>query len=88
MTVIRRKRQKLTFRRPFSVKGIDRLLSPGEYELVPDHELTAEPYFPSYREVVTMILVPSQAYRQASIVKANVDSAEIFAAHRRDQSCD
>jgi hypothetical protein len=86
--VIRRKRYKLTFRRPFSVKGIDRLLSPGDYELVPDHEMTAEPYFPAYREVVTMILVPPEAYRRSSIVKANVDSAEIFAAHRREQSCD
>jgi hypothetical protein len=32
---MRRKRLKLIFRRSFSVKGIDRLLSPGDYELCP-----------------------------------------------------
>jgi len=55
---------------------------------VPDHEMTGEIYFPAYRDVVTMILVPPEAFRRASIVKTNVDAAEIFAAHRRDQCCD
>ena len=85
MILIRCKRHKLTFKRPFSVKGIDRLLSPGDYELVPDHEMTGEIYFPAYRNVVTMILVPPEAFRRSSIVKTNVDAAEIFAAHKRDQ---
>jgi hypothetical protein len=78
----------LTFKRPFSVKGIDRLLSPGDYELVPDQELTGELHFPTYRQVVSLLFVPAQAYRRSSIVKASVDSVEILAAHKRDQDCD
>jgi hypothetical protein len=83
---LRRERLKLTFCRPFSIKGIDRQLPPGDYELVPDHELISESYFPVYRPVVTLIYLPSQAYRRSSIVKANVHLADILASHRRDQT--
>jgi hypothetical protein len=81
----RQKRLQLTFSRPFSVKGIDRLLPPGIYELVPDHELISEACFPLYRSAVALLAIPSQAYRRSSLVKANVDSAEILALHRRDR---
>jgi hypothetical protein len=82
---MQQKRLQLTFRRPFSVKGISRLLPPGIYELVPDHELTGEAYFPVYRPAVALLAIPSQAHRHSTLVKANVDSAEILASHRRDQ---
>jgi len=82
---MRRERFQLTFRRHFSITGIDRLLPPGDYELVPDYELTSEPHFPVYQQIVTLLLVPSQAYRRSSVVKANVRLVEIIASHRRDQ---
>jgi hypothetical protein len=85
---MRRKRFKLTFRRPFSVKGIDRPLSPGDYELVPDDELTRELYVPEYRHVVSLLFVPPQAHKHSFIVKASVDLADILASHVRDQACD
>jgi hypothetical protein len=85
---MRRNRFKLTFRRPFSVKGIDRPLSPGDYELVPDHELTGELYFPEYRHVVSLLFVPTQAHKRSFVVKASVDLADILASHDRDQACD
>jgi hypothetical protein len=85
MTAMRQKRLQLAFSRPFSVKGINRLLPPGIYELVPDHELISEACFPLYRPAVALLAIPSQAYRRSSLVKANVDSAEILASHRRDQ---
>ena len=86
MTAMRQKRLQFTFSRPFSVKGINRLLPPGIYELVPDHELINEAYFPHYRPAVALLAIPSQAYRCSSLVKANVDSAEILDSHRRDQN--
>ncbi|MFZ0067722.1 MAG: hypothetical protein WAK90_16305 [Pseudolabrys sp.] len=85
---MRRNRFKLTFRRPFSVKGIDRPLSPGNYELVPDHELKGELYFPEYRHVVSLLFVPTEAHKRSFIVKASVDPADILASHVRDQACD
>lgn len=84
--VMRRERLQLTFGRPFSITGIDRLLPPGDYELVPDYELTSEPCFPVYRQIVTLLLVPSQAYRRSSVVKTNVHLLDILASHRRDQA--
>ena len=82
---MRRERLQLTFRRHFSITGIDRLLPPGDYELVPDYELTSEPHFPVYQQIVTLLVVPSQAYRRSSVVKANVRLVEVLASHRRDQ---
>jgi hypothetical protein len=82
--VISHNRLKLTFKRPFSVRGINRLLPAGNYELVPDHELTSEYYIPAYRQVVTLLSVPSEAYRRSSIVKTNVATADILASHKRD----
>jgi hypothetical protein len=83
---IREKRRQLIFRRPFSVRGIDRPLPAGTYELVPDHELASEPYFPVYRPTVALLFIPPQSYRHSSIVKASVDSADILASHERDQA--
>ena len=54
-------------------------------ELVPDHELIGEPYFPVYRRIITLISVPPQPYRRSSVVKANVRLADILASHRLDQ---
>ncbi len=85
MITMRQKRLQLTFSRPFSVKGVNHLLPPGIYELVPDHELVSEAYFPLYRPAVALLAIPSHAYRRSSLVKADVDSAEILASHRRDQ---
>ena len=85
VNVMRQKRVKLTFSRPFWVKGVSRTLPAGDYELVPDHELTAEFYLPAYRPVVALIHIPSQAHRSSSFVKASVDLADILASHRQDQ---
>jgi hypothetical protein len=85
VTVMRQKRVKLTFARPFRVKGVSRMLPAGDYELVPDQELTAEFYLPAYRPVVALIHMPSQAHRCSSFVKASVDLADILASHRQDQ---
>ena len=82
---LRHERLKLTFGRSFSIKGIARPLPPGDYELVPDHELIGEPYFPVYRRIITLISVPPQPYRRSSVVKANVRLADILASHRLDQ---
>ena len=82
---MRQKRLKLTFRQPFRVKGVSRMLPAGDYELVPDQELTAEYYLPAYRPVVALIRMPSQGHRCSSIAKASVDLADILASHRLDQ---
>lgn len=82
----RTKRVTLTFQHPFSLKGIERQLAPGQYEVVSDDELIEELSFPVYRRVSTLIFVPAQAHRQTSVEMVNVDPAELGAAHERDQA--
>ena len=79
----RTKRATLTFRHPFSLKGIDRRLAPGQYEVVSDEELIEELSFPVYRRISTLIFLPPHG--SSSTEMANVDPADLAAAQERDQ---
>jgi hypothetical protein len=45
----------LTFRLPFSLKGVDRVMAPGDHSVLTDEELIEGLSFPAYRRVATMI---------------------------------
>jgi len=83
--VTRTKRVTLTFHHPFSLKGVDRRLAPGKYEVVTDEELIEELSFPVYRRVATMILLPADS-RQSSVEMVTVEPADLAAAHERDSA--
>jgi hypothetical protein len=82
----RSKRVTLTFQHPFSLKGVERLLAPGHYEIVTDEALVQELSFPVYRRVATLIFLPLEAYEPSSIEMVNVDPADLAAAHARDHA--
>ena len=82
----RTKRVTLTFQHPFSLKGVDRPLAPGQYEVVTDEELIEELSFPVYRRVATLIFLPAQVHKPSSIEMVNVDPADLAAAHARDRA--
>jgi hypothetical protein len=82
----RTKRVTLTFRHPFSLKGVDRRLAAGEYEVATDEELIEGLSFPVYRRVATLIFLPADASRQASMEMVTVDPDDLAAAHQRDQA--
>jgi hypothetical protein len=84
--VTRTKRVTLTFKHPFSLKGVDRRLKAGEYEVVTDEELIDELSFPVYRRVATLIFLPADAGQPSSIEMVNIDPADLAAAHQRDQA--
>jgi hypothetical protein len=84
--VTRTKRVALTFQHPFSLKGVDRRLAAGQYEVVTDEELIEELSFPVYRRVATLIFLPADAYEASSIEMVNVDPADLAAAQERDQA--
>jgi hypothetical protein len=84
--VTRTKRVTWTFQHPFSLKGVDRRLAAGQYEVVTDEELIEELSFPVYRRVATLIFLPADAYQQSSIEMVNVDPIDLAAAHERDQA--
>jgi hypothetical protein len=82
----RTKRVTLTFQHPFSLEGVDRSLTAGDYEVVTDEELIEGLSFPVYRRVATMIFLPAGADQLFSIEMVNVDPNDLAAAHQRDQA--
>jgi hypothetical protein len=81
--ITRTKRVTLTFKHPFSLKGVDRRLAAGQYEVVSDEELIEELSFPVYRRVSTLIFLP--LHGSSSIEMVNVDPADLAAAQERDE---
>jgi len=81
----RTRRQSIVFNRPFLIKGIDRLLPSGAYEVVTDEELIEGLSFPAYRRVSTMIFVPAQSQNPSSSIEMlTIDPRELQAARDRD----
>ena len=74
----------VVFKRPFLLKGIDRLLPAGDYRVVTDEELIEGISFPVYRRVSTMIFVPAATHRASSIEMVTVDPLDLQAALDRD----
>lgn len=85
MTTTRTKRMTLTFRHPFTLKGVDRQLAPGQYEVVTDEELIEGLSFPVYRRVATLIFLPLDARRSATEM-VSVDPADLAEANARDKA--
>ncbi len=70
----RTQRKTVVFSHPFRLKGVDRVLPPGDYEVVTDEELIEGLSFPVYHRVSTAIIVPAQS----------ASSVEMVAIHPRD----
>jgi len=78
----------VVFSHPFELKGVDRVLPPGDYRVVTDEELIEELSFPAYRRVATMIFVPAESRHASSIEMVAIDPQELQAAQQRDLSHD
>lgn len=80
----RTKRETVLFSNPFSLEGVGRVLPAGSYEVVTEEELIEGLSFPAYRRVSTMMLVPGQSSRAASVEMLNIDPLNLAAAQERD----
>ena len=83
---MRSRREKVQFRHPFQIKGIDRLLPPGDYEVITDEEMIEGISFPCFRRVATMIMVPGVAPHHSSIEMISISSVDLSDAQRNDAS--
>ena len=81
----RTRRRILTFKRPFTLKGVEHELPPGSYELVTDEELIEELSFPVYRRVASWIMAPAQSAATATEM-IPIDPAELAVAHECDRT--
>ena len=87
---MRSRRETVTFQHPFRIKGIDRLLPPGSYEVITDEEMIEGLSFASFRRVATMIMVPAAAPRNSAMEMISISSIALSDAQRIDASapCD
>jgi hypothetical protein len=83
---MRSRRETVTFKHPFRIKGIDRLLSAGAYEVITDEEMIEGLSFASFRRVATMIMVPAAAPNAASMEMVSIGSIDLSDAQRIDAS--
>ena len=81
---MRTTRKNVTFRRPFVLKGIDRTLPAGEYQVITDEELIDGLSFPVYRRVSTMMLIPAQSHAASSIEMVTIDPVALQVVRDRD----
>lgn len=82
--VIRTRRETLTFRHPFRLAGIDRLVPAGAYDVVTDEELIEGLSFASFRRIATMITIPAAPPHQSSMEMIAVGATELADAQRND----
>jgi hypothetical protein len=82
----RTQRKTVAFGHPFWLKGVDRVLPPGDYEVVTDEELIEGLSFPVYHRVSTAIIVPAQSHQASSVEMVAIDPRDLQAAQDRDAS--
>ena len=82
----RSRRETVHFRHPFHIKGIDRQLAPGAYEVITDEEMIEGLSFPSFRRVATMIMVPGAPPRRALMEMISISAVDLSDAQRIDAS--
>ena len=81
----RSRRETITFQHPFQIRGIERLLPPGDYEVITDEEMIEGLSFPVFRRVATMIMVPAVAQKSA-MERISIGSVDLSDAQRIDAS--
>jgi len=80
--ITRTQRATTSFEQPFLLRGVDRMLPPGTYEIATEEELIEGLSFPVYRRVSTVIFVPGQL--ASSIEMVTIDPVDLAAAEARD----
>jgi hypothetical protein len=83
---IRSRREVVTFRHPFQIRGVDRLLPAGPYEVITDEEMIEGLSFASFRRIATMIIVPAATSRGSTKEMISIGSVDLADAQRIDAS--
>jgi hypothetical protein len=82
----RTQRKIVVFSHPFRLKGVDRVLPPGDYEVVTDEDLIEGLSFPVYHRVSTVIIVPAQSHQASSVKMVAIDPSDLQSAQDREAS--
>jgi hypothetical protein len=68
------------------IKGIDRVLPPGAYEVITDEEMIEGLSFAAFRRVATLIMVPAAPPRSSTMEMISIGSVDLADAQRIDAS--
>lgn len=82
--ITRSRRETVTFKHPARIKGIERMLPAGAYEVVTDEEMIEGLSFPSFRRIATMIMVPGAPPHHRSMEMIAIGSVDLADAQHRD----
>ena len=82
----RSRRETVTFKHPFQLKGLGRLIPAGSYDVITDEEMIEGLSFPSYRRTATMMIVPGAPPHASSMEMISIGSLELADAQRIDAS--
>jgi hypothetical protein len=80
----RSRREQIVFKHSFRIKGIERELAAGTYEVVTDDEMIEGLSFPCFRRVATMIMVPGASPRSSSVEMISVSPLDLSNAQDTD----
>jgi hypothetical protein len=80
----RTQQKTIVFSHPFRLKGIDRVLPPGSYEVVTDEELIEGLSFAVHRRVFTAIIVPAQSHQTSSVEMVAINPSDLQSAQDQD----
>jgi hypothetical protein len=83
---VRTRTETVVFKHAFHIKGLERLLPAGAYEVVTDEEMIEGLSFPSFRRISTTIMVPAAPPYQASQEMISIASTDLADAQRIDAS--
>ena len=82
----RSRRETITFKHSFQIRGIDRLLPPGAYEVITDEEMIEGLSFAAFRRVATTIIVPAAPPRTLTMERISISPVDLADAQRIDAS--
>ena len=83
---IRSRRETITFKHPFRIRGIDRLLPAGSYEVITDEEMIEGLSFAAFRRVATLIEIPAEGSSGLAMEMRPIGSVDLSDAQRIDAS--
>ncbi|RJF63569.1 hypothetical protein [Rhodopseudomonas palustris] len=80
----RTRRETIVFVHPFRLRGLDRELPAGAYDIVTDEELIEGLSFPVFRRVATMITVPCAPPHHSAVEMIAIDPDAVSDARNAD----
>jgi hypothetical protein len=80
----RSRMETMAFLHPFRLKGVDRMLPAGTYEIISEDEMIEGLSFPVYRRVSTFIMAPAAPPYQSSTEMIPITPLDLADAQRID----